>query len=354
MRLRPGLVTPPCCTLLLTLTLVAGASCGAAGAPPGSSMDSGVSADAGSSRDAGVSPDAGWPLPAGFTRETLSVAGTSRFFLAHVPPGLTFPAKAVVLVLHGGGGLGAEGVSALGAHPLSVFRTVADERGFVVLYPNGLNENWNDCRSDGLGSSADDVAFLDAVLDAAEAKYGVSSSRLFMTGGSNGGLMTFRYAFERTARLRAVAAGSANLPGKPEPGRCTSGPDRALPMLLTHGTADPLMPYDGGCLLAPVLPGCRGGTLQSAVATRDFWLARNGVAGTTPVVTTIDVNPGDPGPAHRAVFDGASPVEWWRLEGAGHASPSLTVQVDDGNAGPQNRDVEFARLTWDFFERLLP
>jgi polyhydroxybutyrate depolymerase len=338
---------------LLALALVVGVSCGAtSGLDAGS--DSGMAMDGGIGPDGGSNADAGRTIPAGFTRETLSVGGVARFVLIHVPPGLTVPAKAVVIVLHGGGGLGAEGISTLGNHPMSVFRTVADEERFVVMYPNGLNENWNDCRSDGVGSSADDVGFLDAVLDAAEAKFGVTSDRVFMAGGSNGGLMTFRYAFERTARLRAVSTGSANLPASPEAGRCTSGPDRALPILMTHGTADPLMPYDGGCLLAPVLPGCRGGTLRSAVATRDFWLARNGLAGTPPVETTINPNPSDPGPAHRAVYDGTVPVEWWRLEGAGHSSPSLVVQVDDGNAGPQNRDVEYARLTWDFFKRLLP
>ena len=95
-------------------------------------------------------PTPGAPYPAGLSSATLVVGGLTREYRVHVPPSVTTAPAAVVLVLHGGGGAGLE-VANLGAHPLSVFRTVADREGFVVVYPGGMpaadrSAGWNDCR----------------------------------------------------------------------------------------------------------------------------------------------------------------------------------------------------------------
>ncbi|MFO0009915.1 MAG: hypothetical protein ACK540_10905, partial [Betaproteobacteria bacterium] len=96
--------------------------------------------------------------------QQITVNGVVRQYRVHVPAALTGAPKAVVLVLHGGGGEGLN-VSNTGQHPLSVFRSVADREGFVVVYPGGLpakdiegNPGWVDCRADNtVSSGADDV-----------------------------------------------------------------------------------------------------------------------------------------------------------------------------------------------------
>ncbi|MFM8509594.1 MAG: hypothetical protein ACKOCU_04610, partial [Betaproteobacteria bacterium] len=85
-----------------------------------------------SSAAPGITPIAA-PYPAGLSDQTLAVVGVNRQYRVHVPAGLTSP-KAVVLVLHGGGGEGLN-VANTGQHPLSVFRSVADREGFVAVYP---------------------------------------------------------------------------------------------------------------------------------------------------------------------------------------------------------------------------
>ena len=118
---------------------------------------------------------------------------------------------------------------------------------------------------------------------------------------------------------------------------------------MTHGSADTLMPYGGGCV-ANLGGACSRGRVISAQATRDFWLAANGVADVTAVQTVVDLSTADAGPANRFAYAGAAPVEWWRLDGAGHTVASRTVLVGSSPVnGVQNRDVEFAEIAWTFF-----
>jgi polyhydroxybutyrate depolymerase len=180
-------------------------------------------------------PPATPPFPVGqMSDQTIVVGGVTRQFRVHVPAGTTTP-KAVVFVLHGGGGEGLD-VSVLGQHALSVFRTVADREGFVVVYPAGLPANdaqrlvgWVDCRADNtVASAADDIGFLAALVERVRAAYGLTSARLFMTGGSNGAQMTHAFAFHRADLVGAVATGAGSLPVTPKAGACTSGPSRTV------------------------------------------------------------------------------------------------------------------------------
>jgi len=346
---------PTHCSPLLVVALVA--ACGGGGAASAIS-DSGP-ADA--RRDGGGgSTDAGAPYPVGLSLQTIEVGGVVRQFRVHVPAGLATP-KAVVFVLHGGGGEGL-GVADLGAHPLSVFRTVADREGFVVVYPGGLPANdatgrvgWVDCRADNtVSSGADDVGFLAALVERVRGEYGLTSAEVFMAGGSNGAQMTHAFAFHHADLVGAVATQSGSLPETPLPGPCTAGPSRPLPVLILHGTADTQMPWGGGCV-ANLGGACNRGRVISAEATRDRWLQINGLTGVTPMQSVIEVNAGDAGPANRWDYTGVTPLQWWRLDGAGHTTPSRTVLVaPNPTTGTQNRDLELAEVAWAFFAARLP
>ena len=301
------------------------------------------------------------PYPVGqLTDHTLVVGRATRQYRVHVPPSTTTP-KAVVFVLHGGGGEGLD-VAILGRHPLAVFRTVADREGFVVVYPGGLPANdaqrlpgWVDCRADNtVESGADDLGFLSLLVETVRGAYRLPSSRVFMTGGSNGAQMTHAFAFHYAELVGAVATGAGSLPVTPKPGRCTTGPSRPVPILLLHGTGDNPMPWNGGCV-ADIGGGCNRGRVIAATATRDRWLQINGLSTVTPSAVVIDSSADDAGPANRFDYAGAAPVQWWRLDGAGHAVPSRTVlSATSPIIGIQNRDVEYAEVVWAFFKARLP
>ena len=250
----------------------------------------------------------------------------------------------------------------IGSHPLSVFRTVADREGFVVVYPGGLpakdiegRPGWVDCRADNTTSSgADDVGFLVALVERVRTEYGMTTSRMFMTGTSNGAQMTHAFAFNRADLVAAVATASGSLPVNPKPGPCTTGPSRPLPILVLHGTSDTQMPYGGGCV-ANLGSACNRGLVISAEATRDRWLQINGLSGVSPSQIVLDGSKTDAGPANRFDYAGTIPLQWWRLDGAGHTVPSQAVIVSPNPlTGIQNRDIEFAEVAWAFFASRLP
>jgi polyhydroxybutyrate depolymerase len=268
------------------------------------------------------------------------------------------PPRALVVVLHGGGGTGLD-VSEPGQHPLAVFRDVAERERFVVAYPEGSAARdgklgWTDCRADNLqASDADDVGFLRTAIALLHDEFDLTPAQTFMAGGSNGGQMTLAFAAHHADLLGAIAVSSANLPETPLEGACANGPSQPIAALFTHGSADTAMPYDGGCV-ANLGGNCARGRVIGAEATRDAWLSLNGLASTATLQNVVDISTDDAGSADSFVYDGAAPVVWWRLNGAGHPSPSIAVQVaPNPYNGVQNNDVEFAELAWQFFAQQL-
>lgn len=153
----------------------------------------------------------------GFT-ETINfqVAGKARNCVIHVPSGINKPA--VVFFLHGAGGSGA------GFENDTKADIVADREKFIAAYPSGVGGNWN--YNDG----SDDFTFIMALIDTIDARYHIDRNKLYVTGFSMGGGMTFALACKYSEIFAAVApvsaAGSA----------CT--PKRKIPLLLTFGTKD--------------------------------------------------------------------------------------------------------------------
>lgn len=297
--------------------------------------------------------------PTGLSEHTITVGGVERRYRVHLPASLQAAPRAIVLVLHGGGGIGPD-VTRLGAHPLSVFRTVADREGVVVVYPAGLpardgRPGWVDCRGDErLFSGADDIGFLSALIERLRTELAVPPPHVFMAGSSNGAMMSFALAIARPDLLGAVAAAGGNLAGQPRPGPCAAGPQTPVPMMMVHGTHDEQMPYGGGCV-ANLGGACNRGRVIGAEATRDRWLQANGLASAVPLQREVEVDGNDGGAAQRFDYAGAAPVRWWRLDGAGHTVPSRSVAVSPNRlTGVQNRDVEFAEIAWEFFRERLP
>ena len=293
------------------------------------------------------------PYSEGLTTNYTEVNNVTRKYLVYRPTGM-MTVNAVITVLHGGGGLGLD-VSQLGVHPLSVFRTIADTAMFLVVYPEGSpdvqgNPGWNDCRSDDLsGSQGDDITFLKQLNAELISELNISSDKMFLTGTSNGALMTYSYAFQFPETIKAIAVSSGNLPQFPESGVCTTGSTLPVPILITHGTSDPAMPANGGCV-ANLGGNCNRGKVISQTATLDYWLQRNLLQNVTPTTATFDINTNDAGNVEKRVYSGTNPIVYFILNNAGHSVASKSVYLDSSPAiGVQNRDIEFAEEVWNFF-----
>jgi polyhydroxybutyrate depolymerase len=169
----------------------------------------------------------------------LVFGGLPRTYQLHVPAGLQRPAG-LVINLHGAGHTGAVQAE------VSNFNAVADAQGFVVAYPDGIDLSW----ADGRGASVpdrqgvDDVGFLSALADRLVHDYGIAPGRVFVTGMSAGAFMAQRLGCQRADRFAAIAPVAGSL-GVAYP----CAPSRPVSVFEVHGTADPVVPFNGGTML---------------------------------------------------------------------------------------------------------
>jgi polyhydroxybutyrate depolymerase len=233
----------------------------------------------------------------------------------------------LVLLLHGFGTSSDQMEAVVGLQP------VADERGFLYVHPDGTRDAagapfWN--ATDGCCNTSsvpiDDSAYLETVVEQVQATYTVDPKRIYIVGVSNGGFMAHRMACDHAATIAAIVsfAGATFL----DPTMCR--PSQPVSVLQIHGTADEIVPYDGGELIP-------GHPFPAAEATVADWATSNRCGPDRAATgTRLDLDatiPGDDTEVSR--FDGCPPggaVELWTITGAGHImpfAPAFTPSVVD-------------------------
>ena len=163
-----------------------------------------------------------------------------RSYVIDLPPRAT--GAPMILALHGGGGNPAQFRRSSG------LSGPATRQGFAVIYPAGTTRGrlnlltWYGayCCGHAARSNSDDIAFLDAVVADAAARFSLDRQAVCVTGMSNGSIMAETYAAARPDRVKAAAgvAGTMDVAGVK-----VTGP---VPLLIIHGTADTHVPYQGG------------------------------------------------------------------------------------------------------------
>jgi len=278
--------------------------------------------------------------------ENVRVGDVERTYYMHRPISLNGPAP-LLFVLHGGNGTALQRAAQTG------FNAIADREGFVVVYPQGLGNGWNDGRDTSFllerQQNADDVAFFRVMIDRLIADGLADPDRVYLSGGSNGGMMSFRLACEATDTFAAVVTMVANLP---EPLAAQCRPTRPLPLLMMHGTADPLMPPEGGSVAA--FTQSDQGRVISAENTISFWLRNNGCGEDVEVGAIEDRDPADGIRTETRTWtscrDGATVVAY-RMVGAGHGLPGRSSNKPELNArvgGRPTNDFDSSEATWSF------
>ena len=212
-----------------------------------------------------VEPPAQGHLAPGVHEQQVDVEGVGRRWTVVVPPG---PASAVVVVLHGVGGRGAD-MRAAGFEPL------AAGKGVVLAYPDGLGGAWNDGRpvADPVvpGPPVDDGRFLRTLIDETVARTGADPARVAVVGFSNGAVMASRLACDLADKVSALAliAGTA---GQGFERSCH--PSRPVAVMMAAGVNDAVVPYAGGRIANWGTK--RRGYLAGVEELFSFWRAHNG------------------------------------------------------------------------------
>ncbi len=241
---------------------------------PDAAPDAPYEAGPGPSFDSGA-PDTAPPLtscgdktgPKGERIISMTFDGLVRTAILHVPDSYD-PTQGAMLVLNFHGFSSADWQEAILTH----MTPESDKRGFILVYPSGVATSWNagDCCGTAWTDSVDDVGFTNALLDKLEADYCIDPKRIYATGMSNGGFMSHRIGCELASRFAAIAPVAGVLGVDP----ATCKPGRPIPILDTHGTSDPLVPYGGGTPLIPQLGV--GIVFRSVADTMTFWRTNNG------------------------------------------------------------------------------
>ena len=250
--------------------------------------------------------------------------GVNRTYIVHLPTGYNVNNQyPIVLNLHG------LGASATLQQSYSEFDNIADDKGFIVVYPNAYSNSWTT-----IGNT--DIDFLSNLVDTIRSEFS-SNNCLFVMGLSQGGFLTYKFANNTDLIVTAIAVGSGNMSNATQN---ASSDAPQIPIMHFHGTADESVPFNGtGSFIPPV-----DSTIQ--------WWVRHNECNPYPTVTNMpNLNSTDSSTVERYYYNGGangSEVTYYKILNGGHTwsgsdpFPSL---------GVTNQDINQSEIIGDFFEK---
>ncbi|MBI5715706.1 MAG: dienelactone hydrolase family protein [Chloroflexi bacterium] len=265
---------------------------------------------------------------------SIVVDGRTRTYTVHVPIKITTPTS-LVIVLHGGGG------NDDNAERMTGMSAKADKEGFVVVYPNGSGRlddkllTWNsgNCCGYALDEKIDDTKFISALIDQMIATHKIDPKRVYVTGISNGGMMSYKLACDLANKIAAIApvAGALNVECKPS---------QPVSVIAFHGTNDQHVLYEGG------KPKTQADTHervdQSVEFAISFWVKQDG-CNATPQKT-------EKGNIVSEIYSGCKSntgVALYAIKGGGHAWPGGVGGTFIADTPTQ--EISATDVMWEFF-----
>jgi polyhydroxybutyrate depolymerase len=264
------------------------------------------------------------PHPAGQTSETFTFQGAARTYQLYVPRKYTGTENVpVVFDFHGFGSNAVEQMA------YGNYKPEADRDDFLIVAPDGQvpdNRHFNLTSEKGLQN---DVQMAGALLDHVEATFCVDRTRVYATGMSDGGAMTSVLACSMSNRFAAFGAVAVII---------ACGGSRSVPIMAFSGTADPVVPFNGGKVSC-----CGGASLGSAPDAMARWAAHDHCA-----ATYAEVRLGTE--VRRRTWTGCDPgsaAVFYIIDGGGHTWPG-SIHVD--RLGKTTDQIDASATIWRFFQ----
>jgi polyhydroxybutyrate depolymerase len=217
---------------------------------------------------------------------------------------------------------------------LSRWNDLAEEYGFLVVYPGGTRfpKRWRTGMLPGRQQDPSaDIQFLSDLIDKLEMDFNIDPKRIYANGLSNGGGMSFVLACALSDRIAAVGIVAGALPMSLE--NCQ--PARPVPVMMFHGTDDPIVPYGGGSFR-------REGSLPAIPEWVASLAQRSGCQATPRVIPPV-------GAVSGLEYTGcAADIVFYTIHGGGHTWPGgkpLPVWI----TGQTNTDIDASKTFWKFF-----
>ncbi len=246
----------------------------------------------------------------------------------------------LVLVFHGSGGSGKSIAN------VTHFDDLAEQKGFIVVYPDGIDHRWNQVKH--YSSSQVDVnnaSFILALIEHLQQIRNIDRRRIYVTGFSSGAILTQTLACKLSDRIAAFASVAGTLPVNVA---SSCKPQTPVSLLMINGKGDESVPYPGGKVddVREVI---------SVPKTAEIWQQHNGCALNSKKVEPLADTASNHGTkveisSYLGCRDG-SEVTLMSVEGIGHSWPgsaSENVKNDQSNVSP---GINASQTIWDFFQR---
>lgn len=293
--------------------------------------------------------------PGASTMHELKHGGLTRTFGLYLPEGYNpRDSHPLVIALHGGGG----DANKWPGFTNNGFERLADRDQFLLVYPEGIEGQWNDKRNvqdfAAQRDNVDDIGFIGALIDSLIANYRVDRNRIYVTGASNGGMMTNYVGAEFSNKVAAIATVIASIPDNLLP---LMRPTDPISVLMINSTEDPLVRWGGGVVK---FGNKETGSVVSVEKTVQFWVNHNS-ANLQPEVTELpDRDPEDGTQVTKVVYRGGAgntEVVLYTIKGGGHTWPAfedtrgaLMKFVVNEMVGNKSRDIDACQTIWEFFQ----
>jgi len=230
----------------------------------------------------------------------------------------------------------------------SQMNTIADTAGFIVVYPNAVNTAWNSGISEHPSTpptpNVNDVGFINALIDTLYKHYSINMDMIYSCGFSNGGFMSFKLACQLSDRIAAVAS-VAGLISYTTADSCNA--KHKMPVLLIHGTADEIVPYNGAV------------GWYSVEQTLSHWINFN-LCTESDTTSLLDFDPSDGCTVEKINYTDSSDntsVVCYKVTNGGHTWPSGDKQfliINWADIGNTNEDINASEEIRNFFKTYKP
>ena len=266
------------------------------------------------------------------TNGSLVSSGEKRDFLLYVPASYD-PATLTPLIIS------LHGFAEWPAHQMEISRwnNLADQYGFLVVYPSGTKFPLRWRANDAAGSDNElstDVIFISELINKLIAEYEIDTARIYVNGLSNGGGMSFLLSCELSDRIAAFGSvsGAYLLPWE------ACKPSRPVPAIIFHGTADPIVPFEGGPsgmfdIPFPAIPEW----VDTLAALNNC----DGIPQTIPLTGEI---------SGVEFTNCAADVVFYTIKGGGHSWPG-GEPMPEWIVGYTSMEIDATQLMWEFFSQ---
>jgi len=264
-------------------------------------------------------------------RQRINFEGQKRDIIVYTPKNYTNSNKKfpIVFNFHGGG------MSHLEQMFYTKMNKSADKNQFIVIYPLGINKDWNVGFEMSYQNGSNDIGFIKEILTFIKGKYKIDEKAVYATGLSRGGFLCHRIAAEMPDVFAAVASVGAPVPDSV---KFYNQSIHKISVLQVHGTADEVVKYEG-----------KKDAYASALNTFEYWKAQNGITANTKT-EVIKYGPNDSDVTFTEVKNNEAVVKLITIKNGGHTWPGTDPFNIGYPLGYTHQKLDINETIWRFFK----